>query len=324
MRVGGKRMTTEPYTPDAERWDAFVEWARLFYEWDGFAERERNYKLVIGENLATAREAFLNSRPDWGNKLRRAFGTPNNLTHGISQNARFLELLELNPDMIESALRCVWEAGATAPRRPTEQVRGFVTSVESATPGISVPEGLASFLLMANDATEYPYYQVTRFTRAYTLAGYPTFAPDAPRWERYAHAVEFLDEFIRQAGIRGLEIPNRLDAQSLVWLLNGDDPLDEWPEDVRRQFREYKGQEPPPPPPHNPDWDALAGTLLWNAASLQEIVADLEDKRQMVFYGPPGTGKTFVAKAIASEYANAGGGFEIVQFHPSYSYEDFI
>jgi hypothetical protein len=51
----------------------------------------------------------------------------------------------------------------------------------------------------------------------------------------------------------------------------------------------------------------------------------LNDKKQIIFYGPPGTGKTFVAtefsKYLISKY---GGTYEIVQFHPSYSYEDFV
>lgn len=48
-------------------------------------------------------------------------------------------------------------------------------------------------------------------------------------------------------------------------------------------------------------------------------------KKQAVFYGPPGTGKTFVAKEMARHLVGGGkGSFEVVQFHPSYAYEDFI
>ena len=57
---------------------------------------------------------------------------------------------------------------------------------------------------------------------------------------------------------------------------------------------------------------------------LQEAVDMLADKGQVVFYGPPGTGKTFVALALAEELTRDGGDFRIVQFHPSYSYEDFV
>ncbi len=57
---------------------------------------------------------------------------------------------------------------------------------------------------------------------------------------------------------------------------------------------------------------------------LQEAVDMLADKGQVVFYGPPGTGKTFVALALAEELTRDGGEFRIVQFHPSYSYEDFV
>ena len=57
---------------------------------------------------------------------------------------------------------------------------------------------------------------------------------------------------------------------------------------------------------------------------LQKIIAGLQDKRQVIFQGPPGTGKTYVAKRIAEHCRDHGGGFKIVQFHPSYSYEDFV
>ena len=68
----------------------------------------------------------------------------------------------------------------------------------------------------------------------------------------------------------------------------------------------------------------LADQLLWPPEPLQEIIDDLQEKRQVIFYGPPGTGKTYVAQAIAQHCQENGGGFEIVQFHPSYSYEDFV
>ena len=64
--------------------------------------------------------------------------------------------------------------------------------------------------------------------------------------------------------------------------------------------------------------------MLWDEADLTELIADLCEKRQMIFYGPPGTGKTYVARRIAGQCRLGGGDFSIVQFHPSYSYEDFV
>jgi hypothetical protein len=47
-------------------------------------------------------------------------------------------------------------------------------------------------------------------------------------------------------------------------------------------------------------------------------------KRQALLYGPPGTGKSFLAEHLANYLAGGTGVVERAQFHPSYSYEDFI
>ena len=59
---------------------------------------------------------------------------------------------------------------------------------------------------------------------------------------------------------------------------------------------------------------------------LQEIADLLEENRQLVFYGPPGTGKTYLAKHLAAELAgdSTDEHVKLVQFHPSYAYEDFF
>ncbi len=70
--------------------------------------------------------------------------------------------------------------------------------------------------------------------------------------------------------------------------------------------------------------EELAGGLLLDRWWLEEVVDLLDDKRQVVLYGPPGTGKTFLAQRIARHVTAEGGTYQLVQFHPSYAYEDFF
>jgi len=56
----------------------------------------------------------------------------------------------------------------------------------------------------------------------------------------------------------------------------------------------------------------------------EEIEKLLEYKKQVILQGAPGTGKTYIAKEIAKEMTKEGGEWKIIQFHPSYTYEDFV
>lgn len=67
--------------------------------------------------------------------------------------------------------------------------------------------------------------------------------------------------------------------------------------------------------------DELHVGLPW----LGEVVGLLKDRPQLIFYGPPGTGKTFLAREIAKfAVGDKAENVELVQFHPAYSYEDFM
>jgi 5-methylcytosine-specific restriction protein B len=68
---------------------------------------------------------------------------------------------------------------------------------------------------------------------------------------------------------------------------------------------------------------ALADKLLVDKTWLQEVIDLLRGRRQIIFYGPPGTGKTYVAQHIARHLTEPNA-VKLVQFHASYSYEDFF
>ncbi|MBL9138086.1 MAG: EVE domain-containing protein, partial [Verrucomicrobiales bacterium] len=70
---------------------------------------------------------------------------------------------------------------------------------------------------------------------------------------------------------------------------------------------------------------AIKGLFLAEA-QFDEMLAALREKKNVVLQGAPGVGKTYVARRLG--YALIGSNdpqrIEIIQFHQSYSYEDFI
>ncbi|CAO5183677.1 5-methylcytosine-specific restriction enzyme B [Frankia sp. AiPs1] len=71
--------------------------------------------------------------------------------------------------------------------------------------------------------------------------------------------------------------------------------------------------------------EALAARLHVDADWLRRCLRLLRLKPQLIFQGPPGTGKTFVARELAQHLTDQKReNIAFVQFHPAYSYEDFI
>jgi 5-methylcytosine-specific restriction protein B len=66
-----------------------------------------------------------------------------------------------------------------------------------------------------------------------------------------------------------------------------------------------------------------AADLLMEEGELRKIAELLWERKQVIFYGPPGTGKTYLAKTLG-RHLTEDGAVKLVQFHPSYTYEDFF
>ena len=333
--------------PGDTRWDALIEWARLFYQWDRFQEAERDYKMEISHTLGQCSGYAARRISQLG---CRAQGAPLPwLPHG--QLAGVFSVQELAGQGQAAGrnrvLRLFWESSGRL--TPEERIREFEERIAVGPAG-----QLAAAFLLADDPASNPPYRAEYLNRAYQLVGRERDEVGDSGGRRYRRMLNFLDEFMRRSEARNLQIRDRLDAQALLWcvILYGTDrpPANEWPDSLKLSYDAYlhgDTVQPPPPPSERqpepeqqvaPESDApsavdpwsreglaeLAGELLWDEDELVEVITDLQEKRQVIFYGPPGTGKTYVARRIAGHCQQNGGDFAVVQFHPSYSYEDFV
>lgn len=318
------------WQPDASPWGQFIRWATRFYNRPDFDSTERDYKIEIAQRLERAREALL-AGEDWFPLLKKSFASPNNLT-AWRTDAGFLSWCENNSAAAVRALTAMWSPRATV----AERLRGFLEEVPTeVVSGRGSRTRLASFLMMAFDPEQYPIYQTRTYDKAMDLTEYGRPASDADEAEVYQHALAFLDDLAVEGSARGLELRDRLDAQSVLWLVV-QWPIEQvdLPPKEREALRRYRGGEILDEDADEADAEfagvetadlaSLADELLIDVDWLERIRRLLEDKRQVIFYGPPGTGKTYVAQELAHALAAGGGSVELVQFHPSYAYEDFV
>ncbi len=93
-------------------------------------------------------------------------------------------------------------------------------------------------------------------------------------------------------------------------------------DDPRASLARRGGQVPTAPPF---DRDAFRRATFLSDTWLSRTLDLLTLKKQLILHGVPGTGKTHVARSLARLLTDdRPGGVRLVQFHPGYSYEEFV
>ncbi len=116
------------------------------------------------------------------------------------------------------------------------------------------------------------------------------------------------------------EIANQLDEIVGEELAGG-----ELLEEVDDVVKSSTAESPAPVAVLTCDVTALAKDLYHQDASwIEELLVSLNERHQVVLEGPPGTGKTYLVQKLLDACDLSENEQALVQFHPTYSYEDFV
>lgn len=175
-------------------------------------------------------------------------------------------------------------------------------------PGRIMGLGPATFtpILLVRYPEKYGVLNKVSKTALEKVGLWPDFEKSAPFSDQYIKVNELLLDLAKE-----LEIDLwTLDA--LLWhVQNKDSP---WHEDLEEPLEET----------YTPD-DAHQDLFI-PRSDFDRLLTSIKSRKNLILQGPPGTGKTFIARRIAWCLIGRRDNdpIEMVQFHQSYAYEDFV
>lgn len=153
--------------------------------------------------------------------------------------------------------------------------------------------------------------------------GEPVFTDSTDRRANLQRAVRWLnpDQAIDLADLPAPLVALTQSQDDVIDLTSGWDALDQI-------YATYRPDEPVTAPAPKAELRAVTSDfaktlLIEDPGWLEDVVALLAERRQIILHGPPGTGKTYLASRLAAHLTEPHA-VQLVQFHPSYTYEDFF
>ena len=310
---------TDSFTPLlSNRMTDLARWLLKFRQIEDFKSKEIDFKIELSLDLHQTLISLDFSSLSWIDSLLDVLSKKNNLIN-FRVRTGFRNQCESDPSGAATLLKQLMDGT----NNQTEWIDAF-SNWNTANSGHGTKLSLVSVLISALDVYNSPAINHTSTKRVHELIRRHHSQGSAS--ERYFEYFALLDELMEIcSGIR-LEteqgIENRLEMQAAIWLLIAGIPHVSWSKETQTEYLSFMDGENMPN-----ELQDLADELSLNVSFLHEIQELLEDKRQVIFYGPPGAGKTYVALKLAEALSNESEdseSVEIVQFHPSYAYEDFV
>ncbi|MDQ6884557.1 MAG: AAA family ATPase [Candidatus Dormibacteraeota bacterium] len=280
--------------------------------------------------LAADEEAFVKAAVSGGGGLRSAMANLAGGRWGLAQFAWIPRAVEfdLGPPIADAFRTLVAGDQPLGQRVDSFRDQLYIVGQALEKKGGFLPDwrlfrvslSFAAVVLGGFDPARYTFYSKGALRYGYEQYAAGTDWPNGTMGETYTAVCEFVGAVAQELRAKGVPVRDLIDAQSFVWI-------------KFRESNEPKVKEAATAvtAPRETELDRttiavdLAKSVYWPLDRAQHLVELVHRWGQVLFQGPPGTGKTFVAETLARLLSgDEDGRVEIVQFHPSYAYEDFV